>query len=85
MEKPILLTIAITVIYFVIKMLEMKYIEKTMQPVKLIVRDVIIVFMSSFVPIFMFFNASGPVAEMIGSGDLGSAIPTQIFTDLPGF
>lgn len=85
MEKPILLTIAITVIYFVAKMMEMKYIEKTVQPVKLIVRDVIIVFVSAFVPIFLFFNASGPVAEMMGTGDLGSVIPTQIFTDLPGF
>ena len=86
MEKPILLTITITVVYFLVKMIEMKYIEKESKPIKLIVRDLIIVFMSAFLPIFMFFSATGPVAEMIGSGDFTSTtVPTQIFTDLPGF
>lgn len=85
MEKPILLTVAITVIYFLVKMIEMKYIEKESKPVKMIVRDVIIVACAVFAPLFMFFNATGPVAEMIGNVDLSSVAPTQIFTDLPGF
>ena len=81
MEKPILLTITITVVYFLVK-----YIEKESKPVKLIIRDLIIVFLSAFVPIFLFFSATGPVAEMIGGGDFTTtAVPTQIFTDLPGF
>jgi hypothetical protein len=86
MDKPILLTIAITVIYFLVKMVEMKYIEKETKPIKLIVRDLIIVFMSALVPIFLFFSATGPVAEMIGGVDFASTpAPTQIFTDQPGF
>ena len=85
MEKPILLTVAITVIYFIMKIIEMKYIEKTHIPAKLIVRDVVIVFVSSFIPIYLFFTASGPVADMIGNADFTSIAPTQIFTDLPGF
>jgi hypothetical protein len=44
------------------------------------VRDSVIVFATAFLPIFLFFQMDGKM----GATD-GGAIPTQIFTDHPGF
>ena len=85
MEKPILITIAITVLFFFAKLVETKFIEKENKPLKFLIRDTLLVLICAFVPIMSFFQASGPVAEMLGSADFTTSTPTQIFTDVPGF
>ena len=83
MEKIILLSIAISVLFCIIKLLEMKYIEKEMPPLKFIVRDTLIVMISSFIPIFVFMKMSDKLGKIFGGASL-SASP-EIFTDTPGF
>lgn len=85
MEKPILITIAIAVLFFFAKLVETKFIEKENKPLKFLIRDTLMVLICAFVPIMIFFQASGPVAEMLGSSDFTASAPTQIFTDVPGF
>jgi hypothetical protein len=63
----------------------MKFIEKENKPMKFLIRDTLLVLIWSFVPIMIFFQASGPVAEMLGATDFTASAPTQIFTDVPGF
>jgi RsiW-degrading membrane proteinase PrsW (M82 family) len=85
MEKPIIITISITVLFFFAKLIEMKFIEKENRPLKLLIRDILLVMACAFLPIMVFFQASGPIAEMFGSSDFTVSAPTQIFTDVPGF
>jgi hypothetical protein len=85
MEKPIIITIAIAVLFFFAKLAEMKFIEKENKPMKYLIRDTLLVLICAFIPIILFFQASGPVAEMLGTSDFTASAPTQIFTDVPGF
>ena len=85
MEKPIIITISITVLFFFAKLVEMKFIDKESKPLKFLIRDSFLVMMCAFVPVFIFFQANGPIAEMLGTSDFTSSMPTQIFTDVPGF
>ena len=84
MEKTLFLVVIISVLFFFVKMIEMKYIEKEMKPLKYIVRDTIIVFLASFLPIYGFFSLNGPISEILGVQD-SNISPTQVFTDMPGF
>ena len=48
MEKIIFFSLVVTVLFLIFKIIEMKYIEKEWAPVKILVRDVVMVFVSSF-------------------------------------
>jgi DMSO reductase anchor subunit len=84
MENPIMISIAATVLFVIVKFFEMKFVEKEARPMKYLVRDALIVFASALVPTFAFFQMSGTVSELIGGPTVAGA-PTQIFTDTPGF
>ena len=84
MEKVVFLAVIITVLFFFAKMIEMEYIEKELKPLKYIVRDTIVVFLASFVPIYTYFSLNGPISEILGVQD-SNMTPTQVFTDTPGF
>ena len=84
MEKPVLLTISIAVLFLFAKLIEMKFIGKEAKPVKFLIRDTFIVLGCAFIPVFVFFQSSGSIADMLGAGDV-SAAPTQIFTGEAGF
>jgi hypothetical protein len=83
-EKILILSLAISALFSLLKLLEMKYIEKEMTPLKNIVRDAVIVFISSFIPIFLFIQFSNNISKFFGGMDITSSSP-QIFTDTPGF
>jgi hypothetical protein len=86
MEKILLLAISISVLFLIIKLVMMKYVEKDTKPLKFLVRDAFVVFASSFLPIFVFFQMSGTFNTLFGIGGGGDNLPqTQIFTDTPGF
>ena len=85
MEKPIIITVSIAVLFFFAKLVEMKFVDQENKPLKFLIRDTLLVMACSFVPIFLFFQASGPVAEMLGTSDFTASAPTQVFTDVPGF
>jgi hypothetical protein len=62
----------------------MKYFDKSPKPLKLIVRDTIIVFICSFVPILMFFQFDGKMTEIFQMGEEIEG-PAEVFTGEPGF
>jgi hypothetical protein len=88
MEKVLLMTIVICVLFGIIKFLEMKYIEKNLKPLKEILRDLVMVFASSFVSIFIFFHYQNSIDDFVSvltnTSHLKSET-TQVFTGVPDF
>ena len=56
MEKELAFAIITTVLYVILRCLEMKYIEKEWKPIRLLVRDTIMVFLSALVSSYIFVN-----------------------------
>jgi len=88
MEKVFILSIIVTCLFVIIKTLEMKFIDKEWKPLKLIIRDAVIVFVSAMVASFLYFHMDGSMTDFLNvvtdnkSFNMSS---TQIFTDEPGF
>lgn len=90
MENIVLLTIAISMLFIVIKIAEMRFIEKDMKPLKNIVRDAFIVAGCAFVPLWGYFQFKDKITNWFGisssSGGESVVMKTpEIFTDNPGF
>lgn len=90
MENIIVLTIFIALVFLIAKLLENKYIEKSSKPLKHIMRDSIIVAVSSFVCLYIYFNFKHIIFDSFGKsfGGYSDSIetkPTEIFTGNPGF
>jgi hypothetical protein len=90
MENIIILTISIAVVFLIVKLLEMKYIEKEIKPLKHVVRDSMIVAVSSFTCVYIFFQFRTVIIDTLGkSFGTGGATEfiksPEIFTDNPGF
>lgn len=89
MENTILLTIVISVLFVVSKIVEMKYIENETLSMKLLAREVMMVATCVFGVLYVFFEYKGKLSEWFGLSVLGSTIdiikPPEIFTDNPGF
>jgi hypothetical protein len=88
MEKIIFLGIVVTFLFCIVKFLEMKYLEKTMRPLKEFVRDAAIVF-SCAISGGLLVNTTGnyltELMNVVTETKTLDAASTQIFTDLPGF
>ena len=88
MEQIVLIAIFITILYCLLKFLEMKFVEKEMKPVKYIVRDAILVMFSSIIIQFVFSSLGNNVSEFFqiitNSKSIEPVAPT-VFTDSPGF
>ena len=88
MEKLILISLFITFLFCIVKILEMKYLEKEWKPLKHIIRDAAIVFASSMAGLFVFFNLNGSMTDffhLVTDKKTINTAATQIFTDDPGF
>lgn len=88
MEQIILIAILVTILYCILKFLEMKFIEKDVKPVKHVVRDAIIVMFSSIVVQFIFANLGNSVSEffsVITNTKTLETVTPVVFTDSPGF
>lgn len=90
MENIVLLTIAISVLFVVTKLAEMRFIEKEMKPLKHIVRDAFIVAGCAFLPILGYFQFKDKMTTWFGisPSNGGSSVimkTPEIFTDNPGF
>ena len=78
----------VAVLYLVLKVLEMKYIDKDFKPVKTIVRDVFIVFVCSLSGAFVSFKMNGTIHDffnVITQTKVLNNDQAQIFTGEPGF
>ncbi len=88
MEKLAFVACIITVIFSMIKVIEMKYINKEWTPLKYIIRDAFIVFSASFFGLFCFLQINGSLTDFMNivtdNSDMNLKA-TQVFTDSPGF
>jgi hypothetical protein len=88
MEKVFILSIIVTCIFVIIKVLEMKYVDKEWKPLKTIIRDAVIILVSSIVGSFLYFNMDGSLTDFLNvvtDNKSFNMSATQIFTDAPGF
>lgn len=88
MEKVILLAILVTLLYGIIKIIEMKYIEQEWKPVKEVVRDAAYVFLCSAVSGFVTFQMNGSVTDFFNVLTQTKTLDpsaTEVFTDAPDF
>ena len=90
MEKVIVFALVVTLVYSVFKFAEMKLFVKPreIKPLKYIVRDVVLVFMSASIGAFLYMNMGEQVGEffnVITETKVLSSGPAPVFTDAPGF
>ena len=88
MEKAFILAVAISVVYTIVKYLEMRYLEQKIKPLREIVRDVLMVSVSSFVCSFVFIynkNKIDDFVAVITNTNVLKPENTQVFTGVPGF
>ena len=89
MEKVFILAISITVLFIILKFMEMKYLENEIKPMKLLIRDIILVFSSAFACSYIVCNFDKTITEFFSvvTNTPSSFIPetTQVFTDIPAF
>ncbi len=89
MEKVIVLSILITFMFGLVKFGEMKLIDNKIKPLKLFIRDMAIVFISSVFITMVYFYFDNSIAELFNvvtnSKNMNNLSTPQVFTDLPGF
>lgn len=88
MEKVFIIPIFVTLLFCVIKFIEMRYLEKETKPLKYFVRDAIIVFLSGVASTFSFFHLENHISDffnMVTETKTLNTNATEIFTDSPGF
>jgi H+/Cl- antiporter ClcA len=88
MEKEFIFAIFVTLLFGIIKFIEIRYIDKEMPPLKYVSRDAIKVFFASWVSILLFSKLNGPISDFMNTitntPSLDVASPV-IFTGEPGF
>jgi hypothetical protein len=88
MEKIFAISILVTILFCVAKFIEMKYVDKKWQPLKLIAKDALIVMICSFISIYIMFSLDANITEffnVVTDKTIINPSNTQIFTDDPGF
>ena len=88
MENLFLFAVFTTILFILIKLVEMKYLDKEMKPLKVIVRDAVIVFASAFIAAYGFFFMKGSFSDFLNIVTENKTLnmeATQIFTDVPAF
>ncbi len=89
MNNIFLIAMIISIIYFGIKFIEMKFVENEPKPLKIIVRDSILVYFSVITGYFLLEQIM-PFTQSGGTIVPTSSIPgvtntTPVFTDTPDF
>lgn len=88
MEKIFVIAILITTIYVVAKVVEMKFIDKEMIPLKDLVRESAFVSGSSILGAFIYLNLDSSLMDFMNTITNNKSFnmsATQVFTDEPGF
>jgi hypothetical protein len=90
MENIFIIAIATVLIFAIFKFLEKKYLDDSDEPkpLKEMVRDIAIVFASSFAASFGYFHFQSYIRDffnIVTETPTLTAASTQIFTDNPGF
>ena len=88
MNNLLSLAILITLLFCFTKFVEMKYLDKEFKPLKIVVRDALIVFICSMVASYLIFNMSGSINDFLNIVTENKTMnmeSAKIFTDTPGF
>jgi len=88
MEKEFAFSLLVSIFYGILKFVEMKYIEKEWKSVKLLVRDIIMVMISSFVGIVIFVQYHQSFSNffsVITDNVMLDTTNTKVYTDMPSF
>jgi len=88
MEQVFFISVIATLLFFVIKFAEMKFVQHDMKPLKYFVRDTVMVFVSTLTATFAFFYAGGSISDFMNvmtETKVLNPATTQVFTDTPGF
>ena len=80
MDNIFIIAGIISVIFLIAKFIEMRFVEKENKPLKLLIRDALLVYFSV---VFGYF-VIGQINPILKGGSSGSTI-TPVFTDNPGF
>jgi hypothetical protein len=80
MDNIFIIAAVISVIFLISKFIEMRFIEKETKPLKLLIRDSILVYFSVVFGDFVI----GQINPIIKGGSTTSIV-TPVFTDNPGF
>ena len=76
MNNQVLTAGIISIIYFLIKFIEMRFILKENKPLKVLARDTLVVYLSVILGNF--------VMSQVGGIDISKSVP-QVFTNTPDF
>ena len=80
MDNIFIIAAIISVIFIIAKFIEMRFIEKESKPLKLLIRDALVVYFSVISGYFILEQLK-PIIQDGGS----SSLVTQVFTDNPVF
>ena len=80
MDNIFIVAAVISITFFIAKFIEMRFVEKENKPLKLLIRDSLLVYFSVIIANFILEQ----LKPMIQSGGTKQNI-TPIFTDNPGF
>ena len=82
MENPFILAALVSFCYLIIKFSEMRIIEKENKPLKVIIKDMFLVYFSCVVGIFFVYQISENPISIFGNDAKAS---TVVFTNSPDF
>lgn len=87
MDSIASIVLVTTIFYIVVKIIEMKFIQKEMRPMKELMRDSAVVALSCGVAVFSVMTLNKPVGGFIDAITEKTAIPAaaNVFTGDPGF
>jgi len=80
MENIFVVAAIISVIFFIVKFLEMRFVDKESKPLKLLVRDTLVVYVSIIAGNFVYEQVTPAISENV----VGTSAPIA-FTDNPPF
>jgi len=85
----IVIPITISLLFFIAKFLEMKYVEREFRPLKYLIRDTLMVFGAAMVTLLVYDRFQAPIQEFVqvvtNSKPVAVVLHPEIFTDGPGF
>lgn len=86
MSNVFILATVISFSFFIVKFIEMRFIEKENKPLKLLIRDTLFVYFSVISGNFIVEQLK-PIMKQSGVSDIGGGISgaTKAFVDNPGF
>ena len=75
MSNLLLMSTFVAIVFFVLKLADIKYIKKEILVLKFLFRDTILVFLSSFIGLYLFDNINSSTIEK----------NVSVYTDKPDF